>query len=447
MTKNYVFWRKATGEPDRKDLERHSPSVALKTIGQKATVQEQDKVSWPAFELDQQILILRSSVAVLDKEQRELNEHDTEEIVSRALRKTIIEAGSGQALRPTNFLKHANSLAAEFFRNKPRDFLLLTSISIEGFRPRSLQIDGATFSSVSKITGFELPSNLVHSQLDQRFREHFKRTKYLRLTVSTSGRSASEAFDQAMESANLLRGLWSIVSQFRARTIRLSARTAEPLGVIHKGAIDTLHNLDKSKATDFFWFEPHYIEDRKLFSPKHGWKWLEGQRRKITRKLLRNPLKNVASKLVSRYIDALDNANLDVTFVQLWSLLEKITDTVGSNYDETIRRAAWIYADRNQIKEQLDCVRMRRNRFIHSATSGEEVDQATYLLKDVVDLHLLKILVNDFGFASLEEYGHLLSLPTDFETLKKKRRYLDRAIKIHKPANTNPPKQDVDTAN
>jgi hypothetical protein len=112
--------------------------------------------------------------------------------------------------------------------------------------------------------------------------------------------------------------------------------------------------------------------------------------------------------------------------------LEKITNTVGGKYDETIKRAIWIYSrsSRGLAKDMLESLRNQRNRYVHSGTSTMESDQVAYLVKSFVDPHLLRLLSNPLGVKSLEEYGEYLALPTDVSALQQQRRMIVRALTL-----------------
>ena len=75
-----------------------------------------------------------------------------------------------------------------------------------------------------------------------------------------------------------------------------------------------------------------------------------------------------------------------------------------------------------------DSLRHRRNRYVHAGCEGQEADQIAYLLKSVVDPHLLRLILNPFKVHNLEEYGQFLALPTDEGTLQLQRRKLGRAL-------------------
>ena len=148
--------------------------------------------------------------------------------------------------------------------------------------------------------------------------------------------------------------------------------------------------------------------------------------------MARQKHKRDIEQLLIRYATALSHTNPNTSFLHLWSILERITDTVGAKYDETIERVVWPYidVDRKLAKEYLGHLRFRRNQYVHSAIQNDEMDQTLYLAKTFVENHLLRLVRNDFNVESLEEYGKFLSLPTNVVTLRKRQRHLSKAIEI-----------------
>jgi hypothetical protein len=150
------------------------------------------------------------------------------------------------------------------------------------------------------------------------------------------------------------------------------------------------------------------------------------------RRLVSLPYRSDLEDVITRYAIALDQADLSVTFLHMWGLLEKITDTIGGNYDETIRRTVRIYGDHLVAKGLLDSLRCRRNQLVHAARSAEERDQIAYLVKSFVDPHLLRLIRNDFDVQNLQEYGEFLSLPREPAILERRQRHLKRALRMAK---------------
>ena len=142
------------------------------------------------------------------------------------------------------------------------------------------------------------------------------------------------------------------------------------------------------------------------------------------------PYKAELKRLLVRYTLALDQANLDVTFLMLWGLLEKITDSVGNNYDLTVQRAVWGYRDRAIAKEMLNQMRWRRNRFVHAGSSTADRDQLCYITKSFVDSHLVYLIRDTYKLNSIKEYAEFLSLPNSKERLMQMQEWYKTALEL-----------------
>jgi hypothetical protein len=162
------------------------------------------------------------------------------------------------------------------------------------------------------------------------------------------------------------------------------------------------------------------------------WPRIEKLRRSAVRRVAGVEYQQDLEDLLIRYASALDQPNPDVAFLQMWSILEKMTDTVGDNYDETIKRAVSLYSKdkRAMMRDILELLRLRRNQYVHSAESGMQSEQLAYAIKSIIDPHFLKLISNPFKVRSLEEYGAFLALPTDLTTLDERRRRIVQAIRF-----------------
>jgi hypothetical protein len=200
------------------------------------------------------------------------------------------------------------------------------------------------------------------------------------------------------------------------------------IGRIHPGPVHTPHNPDGSLIGTMYWYEPDYVEDAPLFRPDYGgWDAAERKRLWASNAIAATPFADDLIRLFARYAVALDQTNLNVAFLMLWSLLEKITNTVGGNYDETIKRATFLDRDRSISKQMLSQMRWRRNQFVHTASSTSDRDQLCYITKSYVDRQLLHLLNNDFGVESLAEHGDFLGLPHSTKRLAQLRQWHSRA--------------------
>ncbi len=431
MSRRYVYWRTPEGQPYKKDDGKHTPTATLAKLGELASI-ESGKPSYRIPHVPQPYhLVLGSAAVILDQDGNELNETDTWSIIIKAVHSAIRESGGGKPIDPEWFTSHANELAADFFRQPLNDLVCVTTLSITDLPVEPIEVMGCTVRKLSsRGEEFCFPKVSNDYTADQRFSEHHESTQYLRVAVDAKGRTVDEVMNNALDALNLLRGLWTFREKLGRVSMHFGLHPHEPIGAIHLGPIHTVHHPDGSPLIDNYWYEPDYVCDRPLFEPKKGWEELEGFRSWALEQMQKLDYRRELQELLVRFANAMSQTDPNTALLQLWCILERITDTIGGRYDETIKRALWLYADRPAMKEQLEHLRFRRNQYVHAAKSDGTMEQTVYSAKSFVEDHLLRLIRNDFGIASLSEYGKFLSLPTNAETLKKRRGHLDRAIQI-----------------
>ena len=452
MGKQYVFWRTPDGkrcrakdgkgkgksreddnaEDEKGQGRKNAPTALLAQLGKSAEKFGNGKIGWQDILIHRLILAIRSVIVILDPGGNELNDTDSWSIVWRAIETILKRQGGGKPIASTDLIDEANKEAAKHFRTSLTEYIIVSSLSVAELPSSHIRVRDCEISPVVRRDGrFAYPDALKRQAMDTAFARHIASTKYLPVKVKTAGRSQAEAVAKALDSLSLLRGLWTLFATYGAWSMRLGGiKKYTTLGVIHAGPIDTLHNSVGASVDEIWWYNPDYAGDQAIFSPSNGWSQVEKDRRWAMRRLRSLPYKSDVEELIERYAAALDQTNLDVTFLYLWGLLEKITDTVGGNYDETIRRATRIYKDRHIAKGLLESLRRRRNRLVHAARSAEDRDQVAYLVKYFVDPHLVWLIRNELHLQSLKEYGEFLSLPGDVPTLEKRQRRLNQALRM-----------------
>jgi hypothetical protein len=433
MARRYVFFRVPTnGKPYRGSDAKNAPHSLLAEIGMKSAVNKEGHICWPGFLMPKLQPALRAAVVVIGPDDRELNETDTWGIFWRAIVETVKRA-PGQPVKPLELLAEADRSAAAYFRQPEVPYVLVSSLSVEALPANAIRVGGGVVSSLAERgTRFPLPD--VLSLRDPRGvgAKHLNSSRYLPVKVSTKGRSIHAGTDNALNALNLLRGLWSLFATFGSWSMTAGATSRKPLGVIHSGPVHTLHTPDGQPVEDIYWYDPDFTDERPIFQGNGKWAKIEKNRRSAMRRLAAHEYRQEVYELLIRYAGALVQPNPDLAFLQMWSILEKITDTVGLNYDETIRRTVWLYSEESRpiAKDMLESLRYRRNQYVHSGKAANDGDQVAYLIKDFVDPHLLKLIVNPFKVCSLAEYGAFLALPADLAKLEEHRRKLVRAIRI-----------------
>lgn len=427
MSKRYVFWRKPNGQPYRGNDGAYSPVEILAEYGLAAKVTPDDRVSWSGGVSYQFETALKSVAIVLGPDGEELNGKDSWNIVWSALVSTIKKGGGKKALKDSEVIKAADQEAAAFYRKPPSNYTLVSGLSVQSLPVQSARLMECQISSLSSRRHFPTPNCLrTYRTIDARVRS----SKYQLIKVSTIGRSPDEAVCRALDALHLLRGVWSLFATYGSWSMSFGGKRWKPIGIIHAGPIHTLHHKNGTLIGDIFWHDDGVGEERDLFSPDTDtWKKIETNRRWAIGKIQKLLFRRDVEQLLVRYASALDQADHNIAFLQLWSILEKLTDSVG-NYEETIRRTTWPFDNRPLAKQLLECMRLHRNLYVHSSKTSDSPDQPTYLIKEFVDAHLIRLIRNSFDAKSVEDYAQHLTLPSDVETLRSKKQLLEKAIRL-----------------
>ncbi len=428
MGRRYVFWRIPTGAAYKGEDNKHAPKDLLADIGRSASINTEGSVSWGdmSFLRFQQAVL--GSVVVLDPNRQELNGHDANSIVRSAMLALIKRCGGKSAIDSATLLHEADKGAASYFRKRQRDFYLVTSLPVQAFPAKQIVIDTCRVTPLRSRDRYPVPDALRYELAREGNHSKARRNRHQLVRVKTAGRSIFDAADRALEALSLLSGLWNLLGTYGSWSISSGPQRRKPLGVIHVGPFHTLHTADGKPVDDLYWYEPDYAEHQEPFQPRRGWDGIEKKRRWAMRRLRQSPYHRDLRRLIVRYSAALSKPDPNVAFLQMWSILESITNTVGARYEDTVHRATWVFPDGGLARDVLQYLRCYRNQYVHAARSDDHRDQIAQLIKSFIDPHLLCLLRNDLRLQSLEEYAACLSLPTSIDELKRRRERSARAL-------------------
>ena len=330
MVAQYVFFRDTTGKLANRERGKHVPTHLLAEMGKCSILRKDGTIAWRGWGVKD--IALFSSFVIRYPDGGELNYHDTERLIWKALADAA-KIAVGKPLNANEVLAAADSHAAAFFRQKPKNQILVAGLSITAFPAKKIRIRGCEITPLARRgQRFPLPQVLQSAQHRNHFANHLKNSGYRLVKVACSGRTMHETVGNTLDGLNLLRALWSVGATLGRERILPVHGPRRPIGVIHTGAVYTLHNSDGSAADDnVYWFDPDYIRDQELIKDDDKWKEVEKDRRWAMRKIASLPYKRDFEDILLRYIAALDQANPNVAFLQLWSILEKITDTVAQD--------------------------------------------------------------------------------------------------------------------
>lgn len=427
--KQYAFWKQSDGRPYRGKDDKHAPCHLLTELGKTATINSEGKISWSNFWFHLKATpAIPSSIAIIGADKKELNSFDTRTIVQQAIKSQITKLGGRKPLSHTDLIAEVNRLASEYYRKQPNGYVLVSSYSIDSFPSRAIKVGNCVISALgARGKRFPYPPDVPQHVAGTPISAHFKSTRYQSIKVKMQARTEHEAYSSARHALDLLRALWTLFATHGSWSMSFRS-TAQPQGIIHAGPLETMHKLDGTPVPEF-WCDLEYTIDRKNFVPKSGWDTLERDRKWAQKQIAKFPKPQEIENLLVRYVNALDHAVHDIAYLHIWSIIEKITDTIGAKYDETVARASRIFPDAAFVREIIASLRLRRNEIVHAGKQAQSRDQAVNLIKSIVDPHFISLIRNDFGVASLQEYAEVLALPTDRTTLRKRWKQYDKMLK------------------
>jgi len=331
-------------------------------------------------------------------------------------------------LTPSSLISEINKRARDFLRESERAYVLVSSISaryfpqlnrseVSGHRiyfrrslPRHLRVGrGQAEDRTGRYLLGSLPNSAHPSE------------RYTAVWVHTWGRSNWEAADRAIDTLDLLRGIWNLIMNHRLWS-RTTGGARRPVNQILLGPIHSLHHLDGSLASEVDWYESDYINP--VQSRQLSKRWTEVKRAEDT---LRLALKRSAYAVqledaLRRYTRALDSFDWDTSFLRLWGLLETLTGTAPhESHQLTVKRAAFLYADpeRKLHVQVLNHLRHYRNRSVHGGENSATIEAYMYQLKRYVELLLLFHLTSSYRFESIARAAEFLDLPPDPAELRR----------------------------
>lgn len=430
-SQNYVFTRTPEGALYSKD-EKHAPREILEEIYNSIKWEEEGKFHLD-FTTEKYISLLPSAIIIKEPtSDYSLNQYDSESIIRDAL----IDAISTRPMETLTFQKLKNSLnkKASLFYAKPQSrFRVITSIAIRDFKKSSIKINENTinFNIPSQVKSmFKSHDSSNYPMTD--FIEKHRKSKFATMVIDSQTRTHQEAFDKAMQSADLLRALWTIISTKGSWKFTFGTPQPEPITVIPYGPAFFLYDQSKKSMSNLFWENRRHptAPSFKLFNGHKKWSQIESIRNKATRAISKHSDKSQLTQILVRYINALDSLDHSTSFLHLWSVLESVTIPNTMQYDKLIERATRPFDQKSRpiVKGILKLIRTERNNLTHNSELTSDPTQLSYHLKLIIDIHLQILIFNTLKVDSIKEYAEILDLPVEISTLEKKRRMIQTMI-------------------
>lgn len=344
----------------------------------------------------------------------------------RIIAKVALDSAMPRPITADNLLRECSKHEKSYLALPKKSYRLLTEISLWWTIdiPRVVIGDTTlTFKPKSEM-GFAARSKLF--QESQHNVGFVLPTNYMRLSAQVAARTSHEAAERALNAIDLTRASWNL-SLNRGKAWRHSGGRPSPVNDIRLSPFHTIHDSKGKLAAETFWYDPGYTRPANLFSDKAKFTKLLTFAGSLRARLTQLPYRAEIEGALIRYVRALDSADLNDTFLRLWSLLEYLTDSTHDPYKVATRRAAFMFTDHERSRLVLTHLTNHRNRFVHAGSDADDIESLVFQLKRYVDALLLFHLGNRFGFQSRNEAARFM----DFHPDKKE---LDLQIKLLRDA-------------
>lgn len=335
----------------------------------------------------------------------------------RIITKVAFDSSIPRPIKAESLIEECAQHERDYLALPKQNFRLLTEISIYWtidvpkivigdttlvFKPKGdvgFSARSRLFQDSKSSLGFELPRN------------------YMRLSAHISARTPFEAAERALNSIDLARASWNL-SLNRGKSWRYSGGRPTPVNEIRLSPFHTIHDPKGNLAAQTYWYDPGYSRPANMFSDKPKFERLLSFSGNLRSRLTKLSYRSDIEGALIRYVRALDSADLNDTFLRLWSLLEYLTDSTHDPYKVATRRAAFMFTNRVRSQLVLTHLTNHRNRFVHAGSDTDDIESLVFLLKRYVDELLLFHIRNPFGFSSRNEAALFMDLPPNKKELQ-----------------------------
>ncbi|MDO9087299.1 MAG: HEPN domain-containing protein [Anaerolineaceae bacterium] len=354
-------------------------------------------------------------------------EYDLRNILHNVLHVLV----KNKSIKKDELIREVDRECNFFIQTPSKRFVLFTSLSINN----TAQINSLKMNN--SIINFSYNYEIFLKSTENSFRRaqisHQVRIpeNYLYIKVFVSARSMYEAADKALDNLDLIRSIWNFYFNLQRQWQISSASNSKPINKILTGPFHTIHTPNgKLISENVWWFDPSFRVPINSILIGKDLEKLDKFTKLIRNQIKKSKYSTSLEEALRRYVRSLDEWDWNNSFIQLWSILEYITYTQNESYDVTIKRAAFIYKDREYIKQILENLREYRNRYVHQNVSDSRVESYLFKLKNIVETIISFHLKNQFKFNSLKEASEFLSLPYKVDDLIQQKKMREKALDL-----------------
>lgn len=340
-----------------------------------------------------------------------LNTSDTTRICMSALDKCAKSSESDPINARRLFASFCDDEIDTILGKGERSFTVHTSLSLPQVATDELSYRGAVLRCTAHDSPQPTLPPILHEAVNADLLEMWRQCKYRRVCVSVSALSPDDAVHRGLRIVNLVRALVSLRRGMGTESVQLVGRREAPLALMHLGPLHLVAEGDNQEFINDAWDEELYTRDWKTVAEDKTWGDTVVEVKRLLERLAVLPYRPEMEDLLCRYISALDETRWSVVLLQLWSVLEKITSTVGHSQMKLVTRASRVFPNGHLARDVIEAVRCTRNRLVHAGHAKALNERWACEIKPIVETHLHHMLFNTFDVESTDEYAAVLDVP------------------------------------
>ena len=328
-------------------------------------------VSFEGFTFQKNKIVLFNFLILSD----EIPDLEKGDILSKAL----FDCGKFGTITPDILLEKMQEYEIKYLKIQPKRFVLLSSLSV----PKQTKMKSCKTNN--KLIIFS-PS--ISNKFIKEFNEIYKLAKYsiynklpdnyIYVKTFVSARTPYDAMDKAIKFYNFFRGIWNLAIN-RSQHLRISSGPPKPVNKFLSGPLSTLHYPSGKLAKDIWWYDLEYQYPLPHFDPTKHLKWIYKYEKYVRKKLDKIKYTKILIQSITDYGIALDSIDWKTTFLNLWSILERLTFTnPNEGYQTTINRVSFLFEKRNYHRIILEQLKKLRNSFTHGNQLRRKRDLREY---------------------------------------------------------------------
>lgn len=404
-------------------IKGYDPDHLAVRLEESKALGQDGRVSFNGFGFTEYIVVLNSMVS--------LNDTITEFEKNNIVRQAAFSLAKREKISSSGLLKEIDKLETEYLKQKPRKFVLVSTLSINRFiKLKRIQINGTTitFHPYLQKAFFEEIESKIKRPASYTITGEYPKD-YIFVKTSVKAKSYSQASSIAIDSIDIIRGIWNLF--YNRGQFRISSGRRDPVNNISFGPLHTRHFPNGKLATESWLYETGYMGPLKAFDMKSRLDNLCKFQNNVRKLLNKNKFRNQMETALQKYAQALDVRDWESSYLRLWGLLEYLTNTnENESHKDTVKRTSFFFQEREYARQVLNHLRDHRNRSVHTGGSNQNIETLLYQLKNFVEVVLEFEIANRFNFSSREELTQFMNLPEDISELKRRNEIIGHALKF-----------------